>query len=117
MELTFSRVGDYLLPDIILNEPSLELTEPLGRYGRMCRVFLKEHRQIQYNRLLLSEHLFPHLRQVDESANARLDAIMSDIAVFNPPPDKTADGLAWASHMTALKDTAEKMMLDEIVYA
>jgi hypothetical protein len=42
---------------------------------------------------------------------------MSDILVFRPPPDKTADGLAWAAHMTEIHGIAEKMMLDDVVYA
>jgi len=65
----------------------------------------------------LKEQLFPHLREVDEAANRRLDAIMSDVLVFNPPTDKAADGLGWAAHMTEVRRTAETMMLDEVVYA
>jgi hypothetical protein len=83
----------------------------------MRRSFLKEHRAITYNRLLLTERLFPHLRGVQQAAHERLDSIMSDILVFNPPPDKAADGLAWAAHMAEIHRIAEKMMLDEIVYA
>jgi hypothetical protein len=115
--ISYSRHGDYLLPDIILNEPPPGLTAPLGRYGRMRRTYLKEHRPIHYNTLLLKEQLFPHLRRVDETANKRLDAIMSDILMFKPPPDKAADGLAWAAHMTEVRNTAEQMMLDAVVYA
>jgi hypothetical protein len=116
MELTYSRYGDYLLPNIILKDPPPELVEPLGRYGRMRRSFLEEHRQIQYSILVLTEQLFPHLRQVDATARERLNAIMSDILVFQPPPDKATDGIAWAAHMETVKRTAEKMMLDEVVY-
>ncbi|MDR1536842.1 MAG: TnpV protein [Clostridiales bacterium] len=116
-QITYARVGDYLLPDIALSEPPPEFTVPLGRYGRMRRAFLREYRPIQYTTLLLSEKLFPHLRKVDEAANKRLDSLMSDIRVFNPQPDKTADTLAWATHMTEIKRTAEMMILDEVVYA
>ena len=109
--------GDYLLPCITLNEPPKELTEPITRYGAMRQAFLREHHPITYSRLLLSERLFPHLREVQAEAQKRLDSIMSDILVFQPPPDKAANGLAWASHMTEVHRTAEKMMLDEVVYA
>jgi hypothetical protein len=110
--ITYSRVGDYLLPDIRLNEPPPETVNPLGKYGLMRKAYLRENRTIQYNILLLSERLFPHLREVNEIANNRLDNIMSDILVFRPPPDKAADGIAWAAHMTEIKRIAEKMMLD-----
>jgi hypothetical protein len=42
---------------------------------------------------------------------------MSDILLFNPPPDKAADNIAWAAHMETGHRTAERMMLDEVVYA
>ena len=115
MELTYTLVGDYYLPNLTLRDPPD--APPLGRYGKMRRRFLKEHRAITYSALLLSERLFPHLREVDEIADKRLDSIMSDILAFNPPPDKATDGLAWATHMENVRRTAEKMMLDEIVYA
>jgi hypothetical protein len=115
--INYTRVGDYLLPNIILNEPPKELTEPITRYGLMRRSFLKEHRPIAYSRLLLTERLFPHLREVQQKAHERLDSIMSDILVFMPPPDKVKDGIAWAAHMAEIRRIAEKRMLDEVVYA
>jgi hypothetical protein len=67
--LTYSLVGDYLLPLLALSDPPG--APPLGRYGRMRRAFLKEHMPIEYSRLLLSERLFPHLRDVDTIADER----------------------------------------------
>jgi hypothetical protein len=70
MEITYTQHGDYLLPDIALSDPPD--APPLGRYGRMRRTFLREHRPILYNRLLLTETLYPHLRETDEAANRRM---------------------------------------------
>ena len=109
--------GDYLLPCIVLNEPPRELTEPITKYGAMRRAYLREHRPIIYNRLVLTEQLFPHLREIQREAHGRLESIMSDMLVFQPPPDRATDGLAWAAHMTAIRDTAERMVLDTVVYA
>ena len=51
MEFSYIRAGEYLLPDITLREkpPPDDITEPLGRYARMRRVYLWEHRTIQYD--------------------------------------------------------------------
>jgi hypothetical protein len=117
MSIEYISHGDYLLPNIVLDEAPRELAEPITRYGAIRRAFLREHHPITYNQLLLTERLFPHLREVQAAAYKRLDSIMSDILVFNPPPDKATDGLAWATHMADCHRTAEKMMLDEIVYA
>ena len=115
--IDYIPISDYYLPNIILNEPPRKLTEPITRYGAIRRSYLKEHRPITYSRLLLSERLFPHLREVQAKAHKRLESIMSDILVFNPPPDKAVDGLAWAAHMTEIHRTAERMMMNEVVYA
>jgi AICAR transformylase/IMP cyclohydrolase PurH len=115
-EISYTRCGDYLLPNITLREPPKEQTEQITRYGAMRRSFLKTHRPILYSELLLSEQLFSHLREIQQTAQARLDSIMSNILTFQPPPDKAADGLAWAAHMSEIHRSAEKMMLDEIVY-
>jgi hypothetical protein len=74
-DITYSVCGDYLIPDIVLNEPPPELTQPLGRYARMRRAHLREYRPILYSELVLTERLFPHLREVDEAARNRLTAI------------------------------------------
>jgi len=115
--ITYFHHGDYLLPNIVLDEPPREQVEPITKYGAMRRAFLKEHRPIIYNQLLLSERLFPHLREVQQAAHEQLDSFMSDMLVFRPPPDKAADELAWVAHMTEIRDAAEKMMLDIVVYA
>ena len=68
--LTYTVCGDYLIPNIRLSDAPA--APPLGRYGRKRRAFLKEHRPIFYASLLLSEKLFPHLREIDEAAAHRL---------------------------------------------
>jgi hypothetical protein len=72
-EITYTQVGDYLLPNITLSEtPDAEL---LGRYGSMRRAFLREHRKALYNQMLMTETLVPHLQEVDKAAQARFDVI------------------------------------------
>ena len=116
-QIDYVQVGEYLLPNLILNEPPRELAEPITKYCAMRRSYLREYRTITYNRLLLTERLFPHLREVQAAAHERIDAIMSDILTFRPPPDKAADNLAWAAHMAEVHRIAERMMLYEVIYA
>jgi hypothetical protein len=115
--LTYSPSGDYLLPDLMLDEPPEGLTEPLGRYARMRKAFLKEHRTISYNSMLLKETLFPHLRETEELAIARLEQVMKTLAEKNSLPDKAGDPMGWAAAMNALKAQAEEMVLNELAYA
>ena len=73
MEFTYTLVGDYYLPNLTLRDPPNP--EPLGRYARLRKAYLREHRPIMYNRLLLREELFSHLREIDEAADTRLRTI------------------------------------------
>jgi hypothetical protein len=73
--ITYTLVGDYFLPNIVLSDPPTAL--PLGRYGMTHKAYLREHRSILYNQLLLSESLYPLCREVDEAAATRL-AIIPD---------------------------------------
>jgi hypothetical protein len=73
MEITYTQRGDYWLPNITLSDPPD--APPIGRYGHMRKAFLKEHRAIEYNRLLMTEKLYPHLSEIDEAARTRLETI------------------------------------------
>jgi len=71
--ISYTRHGDYFLPDIVLSDPPD--APPLGRYGRMHKAHLREHRPILYSQLLLSERLYPLCREIDEAAAHYLSAI------------------------------------------
>lgn len=58
-ELTYTRIGDYYIPNLKLAEQS---DKPIGKYGHMRRRYLKEYRPALSSSLLLSEKLYPHLR-------------------------------------------------------
>lgn len=88
-ELSYTRVGDYSLPNLTLSDPLQ--APPLGRYGRMHKEYLREHRPALYVALLLTERLYPLCREVDEAAVNRLAAI----------PDR---------------ETAHEIILSELVY-
>ncbi|MDR1322595.1 MAG: TnpV protein [Gracilibacteraceae bacterium] len=115
--LTYTQRGDYLLPDLKLSEPPREIAEPLGRYARMRKAFLQDHRAITYSRLLLSEKLFPHLREVEEAAEARLEQVMSLLEAHSALPGKETDPMGWTAAMNALRAQAEEMVLHELIYS
>jgi hypothetical protein len=77
MEISYEKVGEYLLPTIILKDSPdcKEKIKPLGRYGRMHKAYLREQRSILYNQLLLTERLYPLCREIDEAAQNRITTI------------------------------------------
>ena len=113
MKLTYSVCGDYLLPDLTAGETP----EPLRRYGIMRRNYLREHRTILYNSMLLKGTLYGHLAEIQEEAENRTALMMKQLLEKNPPPDKAADQMAWVGHMNSLRQTSEETVRNELIYS
>ena len=64
MDINYIRSGNYYIPDLTLPEEP----RPMGKWGRMHREYLKEHKPIQYNCLLLSGELWTYLADLNEQA-------------------------------------------------
>ena len=78
IELKYTLVGDYYLPNLALTDPAD--ASPLGRYGQMHKEYLRREKPALYASLLLTERLYPICREVDEAAAHRLTAISNKIA-------------------------------------
>jgi len=90
--------------------------EPLTNYGMMRKSFLKQHRPILYNQLVLSEKLYPRCREVQQSAEIRLENTMEKLTLRSPPPAKAENGVGWLAHMNTLHHIAEESILAELIY-
>ena len=95
-ELIYTSCGDYLIPDIRLSYTS---DKPLGKYGRMRRAFLAENNPILLDDMILTETLFPHLWEIDETARCRVEQIMAELLEKNPAPDMTTQQLLSLIHI------------------
>ena len=73
--ISYTLVGEYYIPDLKLPEES----RPIGRWGRMHKAFLQEHRPDQYSALLLSGKLWTYLADLNEQADDRLACIISQM--------------------------------------
>lgn len=115
-ELTYTQSGDYLFPNLVLEEP--KTARPLGKYGRMRKTYLKEHRPILYNNLLLSGKLTEHLAEIDTTANRRLEQLMPELMKTAGVTEslKAADPMQWVGLANNCKAQAEEMILTELIY-
>ena len=111
--LTYTRCGDYYIPDI-----KLSYTEPIewNRFSRRAHTYLKEHRPILYSDLILSEQLFPYLKEIGETAARRMEQLEAELMRANPAPDKATQQMAWVQHMNMLRAQAEEIVLNELIY-
>ena len=112
--LNYMKTGDYSIPNLKLSE-----TPEIGKYGRMRKKYLKEHRPVLYNRLLLTEKLYPHLAEIDSTANRRLEQLMDELARSCGVDEtmKAANPMLWVQTMNTLKSQAEETILSELIYS
>ncbi|WP_277958488.1 TnpV protein [Campylobacter hyointestinalis] len=113
MKLEYRKCEDYLLPGIKLSH---EEHIGLDKYGRLRREYLQKNAPILYNDLALTERLFPHLWEIEETAQKRLDLIMADLLLQNPAPNKVTDQMGWVRHMNTIKSQAEEVIFAELIY-
>jgi hypothetical protein len=117
MEPGYIQAGDYQIPDVTLGADPEENANPLGKYARMRKAFLKEYRSGTYNTMVLSNTLKKRLLEVDRAARERMEQLMDSLLKQYPAPDKAKDQMAWVGHMNNLKHMAEEVILDELVYS
>ena len=111
--VTYSTVGDYQLPNLTLNQPR----KPLGKYGRLRRTYLKDHRPVLYNTMLLNGSLYPTLTELEQTAAAMKKQLMADLLAKNPAPDKEKNQMAWVQHMNILREQVEEVIQTELIYS
>ena len=92
MDGTYRQEGDYLIPNLALpDEPEYQI----GKYRRMRRSYLKEHRPVLYASLLTSGTLHRHLAEIDQACNERMEIIVSAMAKQEDVPKRSKPATKW----------------------
>ena len=113
--ITYTKQGDYYLPDLRLPEqPKVEI----GIWGKRRLQYLKNHRPIIYTNLLTSCKLTAHLADIDEEATEMFDRIVKQFAKQEGVTEKlkAKDQMLWAKRMNNIRNQAEEIVNHEIIY-
>ena len=112
-EITYTTVNGVQLPSLSLPE-----TQALGKYGRMRQRYLKEHRPVLWNSLLLTGRLYEHLNEIEETAQSRIDLMLPKLAEEAGATEelKATDPMRWTGLMNVCKAQAEEAVLNELIY-
>ena len=112
---TYTQVGDVLLPDLSIGEVE---QRPIGKYGRMRKHYLKEQHPVLYSELLLSGKLYPHLLEIDEACDGRMELLTCRLAEQEGVTEalKAADQMEWVRRMNSIRNRVEEIVLHELVY-
>ena len=112
-EITYRQAGDYLIPNIELDDAP---KEPLSKYSLMRLRYLQQNDKVYYTMLQIEGRLYSHLEEVQATANRRVERFIESMLKKEPAPDRNADPLGWAGHMGNLKARAEEIVTQELIF-
>ena len=107
--------GEYYISNLAI--PKQEKIT-LNKYGRMRLNFLKENKKVEYTIMFVNGTLNKHLKEIQEIAEKRIDIIIEQLKQQNNLTEemKNTDQLYWVSMMNNFKNTAEEIILNELIY-
>ena len=112
---TYTRQGDYCLPDVRL-PPEEEWL--IGIYSQRRRAFLKAHHRVLYYNLLTAGVLDGHLADIEEQAQELFLRLVEQYADTEGVTEalKADDPMAWVRKMNGIRHRANEAVMQEIVY-
>ena len=115
MTIQYHKSGDYYLPNLTIEDQE---AQSLGKYGRMRKRYLKEHRPVLYSNMLLSGKLFRHLAEIDQVCENRMELIIQQMKAQEGMTEalKAADQMEWVRRMNSIRNRADELVLHEFVY-
>ena len=113
--LDYTLVNGYDLPNLTVAAPT---EHPTGRWGRLHKMYLKEQHPIRYNQLLLSGELGGYLAKLDKQTEEQLALTIRQMQEAEGVTEalKAADQLEWVRRMNNIRNRAEEIVYNEIVY-
>lgn len=115
-KITYHKEGDYLIPNLIM-ENSYE-NYHIGKYGRLRLNYIKNYKRDLYTELMINGTLSKHLADIENATNKRIGLIVKQLAKSeNVDEDlKSCNQLAWVQAMNNIKNRAEEIVYNEIIY-
>ena len=95
--IPYVKVGDYYFPNFALPPDAGDI----GFWGRRRREFLREHRPVTFNQLVLSGELFKYLALFNQEATERLESLIQGMKIAQGITEelKGRDQMAWVGAM------------------
>ena len=112
--MEYAKIGDYYMPNLVLEKEKIIL----NKYGRMRLKFLKENKKAEYTIMFMNGTLNKHLKEIQETAQARVDIIIEQLKQQSNLTEKmkNTNQLYWVGMMNSFKNTAEEIVLNELIY-
>ena len=115
-KIEYIRVGDYYIPNLTLPMP--RRTGNIGKYGRLKLNYMKKHNIPEYTEMLLNNELNSYLLDVEDECKNKIETLIKQIAESENVTEKLKanNQLEWVSKMNSIKQSAEEIVLNELIY-
>ena len=114
MEITYTLVGDYYRPNLAAPE-----TPKVGRWGMLRFSYLRKHREALYTIMLMENTLNSHLEEIDRQAQEMEQQLISQLAQQEGVTEqlKAENQMEWVARMSNIRNQADEIVLNELIYA
>lgn len=114
-KITYRKEGDYFIPNLSL---PIQPKNQIGKYGRLRLNYLKNFKKGLYTELLIDGTLKQHLLDIDECANEKVRLLIKQFAESENVNEylKEHHQMEWVQAMNNIKNRAEEIVLNEIIY-
>lgn len=116
-KITYHKEGDYLIPDLYIKKCN-KTNYRIGKYGHLRLNYLKEHKRALYTELMLTGKLPEHLASIDKDAKKRVSDIVNKLALAEGVNEelKQTNQMKWVQAMNNIKNKAEEVVFNELIY-
>ena len=115
MNISYIKKGDYLLPDLILENKK---QYNIGKYGLLRLNYIKKYKLGLYFDLLASDKLNEYLHNIDTTVMEKVQKLINELAEKENITEelKISNQMLWIDKMNNIKDIAEEIILKEYIY-
>ena len=117
MEITYTKVGDYLIPDLTL--PPENEHRPIGVWGKRHKCYLMEHKKAIFTIMQMNGTLQTYLADLNEHAEDMFLRLVKQLVEKGGVTEqlKAADQMEWVRRMNAIRETATEIVNNDLIYA
>lgn len=115
MNISYTKKGDYLLPDLILEDKE---RFSMGKYGLLRLNYIKKYKLGLYFDLLVNDKLNEHFHNIDTTVMEKVQKLIKELAEKENITEelKSSNQMLWISKMNNIKNIADEIALKEYIY-
>ena len=115
MNISYTKSGDYLLPDLILENKK---QYNIGKYGLLRLEYIKKHKLWLYFDLLVNDILNEYLHEIDTTSLEKVQKLIRELSEKENITEelKSSNQILWIGKMNNIKNKVEEIIFKEYIY-